>query len=89
MIALVGRCKPREFIVLSPVKIAAVNDNSANLSCVTVHIFCCRMCDNIRAEFKRAAVDGCGECVIDNQRNAVSVSRVGKKLNIKHFKRRV
>ena len=87
MVRLVGSCKSRELVVLSPVEVAAVNYNTAYACRVAVHIFCGRMGNYIRAELKRAAVYRGRESVVDYQRHAVGMSRSRILLNIEHNER--
>ena len=86
MVRLVGSCKSRELVVLSPVEVAAVNYNSADTRRVAVQIFRGRVGDYIRAELKRAAVYRGRESVVNYQRHAVGMSRARILFNIEYNK---
>ena len=89
MIALIRSCKPREFIILIPVEIAAVNDASAYCRSVTFHIFCGRVSYYVCAEFKWTAVYGSGESVVNYKRNSVRMCDFCELLNVQYIKRRI
>ena len=72
-----------------PVEASAVHNRPAECGAVAVHVFCGRVGDDICTPFKRAAVDRCGEGIIDHKRNAMSVSHLCEQLDIKHGERRV
>ena len=78
------------FISISiPVKIAAVHNRTANLHCMSVHVFAGGMCHNVSAPLKRAAVDWCRKRIIHNQRHFMIVRQFCKFFNIKHYQSRV
>jgi len=56
---------------------------------MTVHVFGCRMCDDIRSPFKRAAVDGSGEGVVHNQRHTVLVCDTCELFDVQHIDARI
>ena len=72
-----------------PVKVTAVNDSSANLHSMSVHIFGCGMGDDISSPFKRTAVYRCSEGVVYNKRNFMFVSNLCEFFNIKNYQGRV
>ena len=67
-----------------PVKVSAVDDGSSHTYCMAVHILCCGMGNDIGTPLKRAAVDRCRKCIVNNQWNSVSVSRFCKLFKIKN-----
>ena len=72
-----------------PVKVTAVNDSSANLHSMSVHIFGCGMGDDISSPFKRTAVYRCSEGVVYNKRNFMFVSNLCEFFNIQNYQSRV
>ena len=72
-----------------PVKVTAVNDSSANLHSMSVHIFGCGMGDDISSPFKRTAVYRSSEGVVYNKRNFMFVSNLCEFFNIKNYQGRV
>ena len=72
-----------------PVKVATVNDSSANLHSMSVHIFGCGMGDDISSPFKRTAVYRCSEGVVYNKRNFMFVSNLCEFFNIQNYQSRV
>ena len=90
MICLIRSGKSRELIrIFCPVKVTAVNDRTADTGCMTIHIFGGGMCNNIRAPFKRAAVDRCCKCIINDQRDSMCMCCFGKFFNIQYSKCRI
>ena len=89
MIALVGGAKAIELARCLPVKLARVNDASANCRAVTVHILCGGMGNDVSAPLDGTAVDGGGKGVINNEGNTVCVGNLHELLNIKNVQRRV
>ena len=86
MIALVGGAKTGEFVgMLCPVEFAGVNYRAADRSTVTVHILGGRVRHDVRAPFKRAAVDGGCKGVVYDERHAVAVSDFCEFLNVEHL----
>ena len=69
-----------------PIEASRINNTAADVRAVTVHIFCCGMGDDIRTELKRTAVYGSCKGIVDNERNAVSMCRICKSLDIKNGK---
>lgn len=72
-----------------PVKVTAVNDASAYLCCVSIHIFCCGMYNYICTKFKWSAVNRCRKSIVYNKRYPIFMCNPCKKLNIKNFKCRI
>ena len=90
VIRLIGGAESRELVSMGiPIKVTTIDDTSAHLCGVTVHIFRRRMRHDIRTPFERTAVDRCGEGVIDNQRNAVLMGNTGKLLDIENLTSRI
>ena len=89
MVGIVGGGKTFELVVLRPVEVSAVHDDTADACCVTVHIFGGGMGHDVRAEGKRTAVDGCREGVVNDQRNAMRMGGFGKLLDVKNVERRI
>ena len=90
MIALVGRAQAGVFVrVFRPVEAPGVDDRTADGARVAVHILGRRVYDDIRAPFKRAAVDGRGERVVHDQGNAVPVRGSREFFDIQNGQRRV
>ena len=88
VVAFVWRAEPRILLrVRHPVEIAAVHDDAAERSAVAVHVLCRRVGHNVRAPANRLAVDGRGEGVVHNQRNAVPMRRLSEFLNVQHGQR--
>ena len=86
MVAVVGRGEPGELVLVSiPVKVAAVHDCTANLCCMSVHVLGGGVGDDVGSPLEWAAVDGCGECIVDNQGYTVPVSHVGKALDVEYL----
>ena len=65
VVAVIGSAKSGEFTARLPVEIARINDYSADLQCMSVHIFGGRMNNYIRPELKRTAVNRGGKGIID------------------------
>ena len=87
MIGVVGRGESGELVgVCHPVKLAAVDDRAAYSCVVTVHIFGCRMGDDISPPLDGSAVNRRRKCIVDDQRNAVRMRRIGEALDIKYDK---
>ena len=85
MIAFVGSSKPGELVGMShPVKVAAVDNNAAYANSVAVHVLCGGVGNDVRAELDRAAVNGSGKGVVNNERHAVRVSKASEFFDIKH-----
>ena len=72
-----------------PIKVTAVNNGTADLYGMSVHIFGCGMGNDISTPFKRTAVDWCGEGVVYDKRNFVFVSNFGKFFDIQDYQSRV
>ena len=90
MVGLIRCGQTRELVLVGhPVKFAGINDTAADRGIMAVHVFCGGMGDDVSAPFNRTAEDRCGECVVNDQRYAMGMSRVGKALNIKHSQCRV
>ena len=90
MIALVGRAQAGVFVrVFRPVEAPGVDDRTADGARAAVHILGRRVYDDIRAPFKRAAVDGRGERVVHDQGNAVPVRGSREFFDIQNGQRRV
>ncbi len=83
VIGRVGGIEQREtFRVLGPRETATIDNDAAQSGTVTTHVFGQRVDHDVRAVLKRAAQCRCGHGVIDDQRDAVAVSRVGQRLNV-------
>ena len=83
------RCaQTREFAVC-PVEGSPVNDNTANLQGMSIHIFCCAVNDDVRTETKRLTQDRRRKGIIDKQRNIMCMCDTGKFLNIQYIHGRV
>ena len=90
VICLIRCRKSRKFICMGiPVKIATVNDRTSDTRRMAIHIFCCRVGNNICSPLKRTAVNRCCKRIIHNKRNSVSVRRTCKFLKIKNNKSRI
>ena len=88
VIAFVRLGKLRELAVC-PVEITAVNNNASALNCVTVHILCCGVNNDISAELERSAKYRCRECIIDDERNTVLVCDLCELLNVEDAQCRI
>ena len=85
MVAVVGGTQAGEFIrVGRPVEFAAVHDGAAQSGGVAVHVLGGGVCDDVRAPLKGPAVDGGGEGIVHNERNAVGVGCPGELCNVQH-----
>ena len=85
VIRFVGAGQPGEFIGMSfPVEISAVDDGSAYAGGVPVHIFGRRVCYDVGSPLERTAVDGCGECVVDDEGYSMPVGDAGKFLDVEN-----
>ena len=73
VIGFVGCGKLGILVTLRPIKPTAVNNASADDLCVTVHVLCCRVNNDIRTEFKRTAEYRCRESIIHDQRNTIGM----------------
>ena len=90
VVAVIGRGQPRELVgMCHPVKVAGIDDASADGSTVTVHVLGRGMGDDVSTPFKRTAVDGRCKGVVDDQRNAVCMCRVRKLFDVKHSQCRI
>ena len=56
---------------------------------MAVHVLRRGVGHDVGAPFKGSAVDGCGEGVVYDQRNAVSVGRISELLNVEYDQRRI
>ena len=67
VICFIRSCKTWEFVCMCiPVKVTAVDNRTAYCHCMSVHIFCCRMSNDICSPFKRTTVDWCCKCIVNN-----------------------
>ena len=73
-------------LAVCPVELARINDNSAALNSVTVHVLCGRVDNNVSAPLDRTAKVRCCERVVDDKRNTVVVSYLCKLFDIKNSK---
>ena len=90
MVALIGCAETGELLGMShPVEVAAVYNHATNLARCAVHVLGSAVCDDVCAPFKRAAVDRCSECVVDNERHTVLVGDACKLLDVEHSATRV
>ena len=90
MVRLIGRAEARELLCMcEPVKIAAIDHATSHLSGHTVHILGGGVGDNVSAPFERAAVDRCGERIVDDKRHTVFVGYLGKFLDVENSAARV
>lgn len=84
VIGRVGFRYSRELVVVSfPVEVSAVDDRTADSHRMSVHVFCRRMGDDVRTEFKRSAENRRSERIVDDERDAMPVSDVSKFLNVR------
>ena len=72
-----------------PVEVAAIDDDAAHLCGVSVHILRGGVGDDVGAPLEGTAVDGCGECVIDDEGHAVLVGDACKLLDVQNLAARV
>ena len=72
-----------------PVKVTAVNDSSANLHSMSVHIFGGGMSNDIRTPFKRTTVNRSSEGVVYDKRNFMLVSNLCEFLDIQNNQSRI
>ena len=90
MVTLVGSRQTGELGAMGfPVEVSAVHNCTAYLCGVAVHIFGGGVGNDVASPFEGTAVNGCGEGVVDNQGNAVTVSHLGKTLDVEHVAARV
>ena len=90
VVALVGSGQAGELVSMGhPVELARVNDCTADGGRVAVDILGSRMGDDISAPFNRAAVDGGGEGIVDDQRDAVFMGNLCKERDIEDSQGRV
>ena len=83
VIRIIRRRKPRELIrMCQPVERTAVHHGSAHGHRMSIHVLGGGVCDDIRAPFEGAAVDGCGKGVVDNERHTVRMRSIREKLGI-------
>ena len=76
-------------VVCFPVEVAAIDDAAAHSRSMAVHVLGGRMRHDVYAEFNRAAENRSRERVVDNHRNAVLVSEIGKALEVQNLAGRV
>ena len=72
-----------------PVKITAVHNTASHGSCMTIHVFCRRMSNNIHPKCKRAAVDRSCKCIVTDHRNPMVMSQRHKFLDIQNHTCRI
>ena len=93
VIARIGFAKIRKktvrFVCRFPVEIAAVYDNTAALDCMSVHVFCRRMNDDVRPPFERTAEYRRRKSIVDDERYVSRVSGFRPRFEIEYRKRRI
>ncbi|MPM14933.1 hypothetical protein SDC9_61297 [bioreactor metagenome] len=90
MVTLVGGGEAGVFILVGiPIELARIHDGTAHGQGVPVHVLGGGVDDNVSPPLKRAAVDGSGKRVIDDEWHAVSVGGGCKPFNVQHGKGRV
>ena len=72
-----------------PIEVTAIDDATAHLRGVSVHVFCGAVGDDVGTPLERSAVDGCRKRVIDDERNAVAVGDSGEFLDVEHATARI
>ena len=79
----IGRAQSCEFFgVRFPVEVAAIHHNAANRGGMSVHIFRCRVGNDVASPLKGVAIDGRGKGVVHNQGHAIAVGNACELLNI-------
>ena len=85
MVALIGRGETRELVSMGhPVKLTVIDNHTAQVGRVTVHVLGRGVRDDIGTPLKRTTHHGRREGVVDHQRHAVVMRGLGKALNIEH-----
>ena len=85
VVALVGRGEARELVGMGhPVKLTVIDDYTAQVGRVTVHVLGRGVRDDVGAPLKRTTHHGRREGVVDHQRHAMVVRGLGKTLNVEH-----
>ena len=82
MVAGVGSGNIRISAACFPIKIAAVNDHTAESSTVTADKFGCRMNDDVRTMLDRTDEIRGAEGVVDHQRKSVLMCDLGDSVDI-------
>ena len=84
---MVGFIRLSEFreLAVFPVKFAAVNNHSADLYSMSIHILACGVDHNVGAKLKGLAQDRGGKGIIHDQRNPHLMGNVCKLFNIKYL----
>ena len=86
MIALIGSGEARElFCMCLPIEVTAIDDGTAYLRGMTVHVLGGGVCNDVATPFNRAAVDGRGKGIIDNKGYTVLMSQLSEALDIKNI----
>ena len=85
VIRLIGRAKAWELLGVGiPVEVSTIYDAATHLRGMTVHVFGCRMSDDISSPLERTAVDGRWERVVDDEGHAVTMGDASKLLDVEH-----
>ena len=87
MVRLVGSRQPG--VLGIPLEVAAIHDAAAHLRGMTVHVLRRGVRHDVGSPLKGAAVDGCGERVVDYQGHPVTVGDACELLDVEHFAARV
>ena len=90
MVALIGRGESRELVSIGiPVEVAAIDNTSAHLCGMAIHILRCGVGDNVTSPLKRTAVDRSGEGVVHDEWHTMLVGHLGEALYVKHIAARI
>ena len=90
VIGFIRSGETRELVRMGhPVEVSAVYDGAADRRVMSVHVLGGGVSHDITAPLDGTAVDGGGERIIHNQRNAVGVGCLRKPLNIEYGQRRI
>jgi len=76
-------------VVCFPIEVAAIHDAAADCHSVAIHVLGRGVGHDVNAEFDRTAENRSREGVVDNHRNAVLVSEIGKALEVQNLASRV
>ena len=85
MVAVIGGAQSGELVgVLGPIKVAAVDDGTAQSGTVTVDVLTGGMSDDVCTPLNGTAVNGSCKGVVDDQGNTVSVCDLGELFDIQN-----
>ena len=73
----------------SPVEVAAIDNGSAHLCGMTIHVFRCAVCYDVCSPLEGPTVDGCSEGIVHDEWHAIPVRYLGKAFYVEHVAPRV